>query len=54
MLEMRHRHDMRSMIDRVLNQVQSGALSWRQAASTFDAQGVPFAVTCRVLRPYAG
>lgn len=53
MAELRYRHDMRHMINRALSLLGKGELSWRQAVQMFDAHHVPFAVTCRVLLPYA-
>lgn len=53
MVEQRYRHEMRRMIDRALRLLERGDMSWRTAAQWFDAYHVPFAVTCRVLGPYA-
>lgn len=53
MAEQRYRHDMRRMIDRALQLLDKGELSWHSAAQWFDAYRVPFEVTCRVLIPYA-
>jgi len=53
MTEQRYRHEMRRMIDRALRLLERGDMSWRTAAQWFDAYHVPFAVTCRVLGPYA-
>ncbi len=53
MAEQRYRHEMRRMIDRAVQLLERGELSWHAAAQWFDAFRVPFAVTCRVLTPYA-
>jgi len=53
MVEQRYRHEMRRMIDRALRLLERGDMSWRTAAQWFDTYHVPFAVTCRVLAPYA-
>lgn len=53
MAELRYRHHMRQLIDRALSRLAQGELSWRDAAQMFESYRVPFAVTCRVLLPYA-
>jgi len=53
MAELRYRHHMRQLIDRALSRLAQGELSWRDAAQMFESHRVPFAVTCRVLLPYA-
>ena len=53
MAEQRYRHEMRRMIDRALSLLERDEMSWRAVAQWFDAYRVPFAVTCRVLAPYA-
>lgn len=53
MAEQRYQHEMRRTIDRALQLLEKGELTWRSAAQWFDAYKVPFAVTCRVLIPYA-
>lgn len=53
MPELRYRHEMRRMIDRALGRLRQGEMSLQHAAEMFEAHRVPFAVTCRVLLPYA-
>jgi hypothetical protein len=53
MTEQRYRHEMRRMIDRALQLLDRGELTLAAVAQWFEAYRVPFAVTCRVLAPYA-
>lgn len=53
MTEQRYRHEMRRMIDRAVQLLERGELTWKAVAQWFEAYRVPFEVTCRVLSPYA-
>ena len=53
MAEKRYRHEMRRMIDRAVQLLERGELTWKAVAQWFEAYRVPFEVTCRVLAPYA-
>lgn len=53
MPELRYRHEMRAMIDRALSRLRQGEMSLQHAAEMFEVHRVPFAVTCRVLLPFA-
>lgn len=53
MTELRYRHEMRRMIDRAVQLLERGELTWKAVAQWFEAYRVPFEVTCRVLAPYA-
>ncbi|TQN01140.1 hypothetical protein BDD18_3085 [Acidovorax temperans] len=48
MTEQRYRHEMRRMIDRALQLLERGELTWKAVAQWFEAYRVPFEVTCRV------
>ena len=50
---LRYRHEMRRMIDRAVQLLERGELTWKAVAQWFEAYRVPFEVTCRVLAPYA-
>lgn len=53
MAELRYRHQMRQLINKAVSRLNQGELSWQEAAEMFEAHHVPFAVTCRILLPYA-
>ena len=53
MTELRYRQEMRRMIDRAVQLLERGELTWKAVAQWFEAYRVPFEVTCRVLARYA-